>query len=233
LKESLLELAKSKDQVFITTHSSVFIADKHEKQSLFAVQKEGSITAISKIDKEAELQDTIFELLGGHPADLLLPPNFLIVEGKSERAFISTLIGRFYLDKPNIKVIDAKGDDAAASNLYDAIYKMLSISDGRAVYGDKIIILLDEPDTSKEKRFNSFKSDNPTLESSGRLFVLPSKTLEEYYPANLTNQCQCKDKAKKARWMAEKITQKQFEEEMPVMFDALTKCWELAFKERK
>ena len=230
LKESLIELAKSQDQVFITTHSSVFIADTHDEQSLFAVQKEESITAISKIDKKPELQDTIFELLGGHPADLLLPPNFLIVEGKSEQIFISSLIKRFYQDKPNIKIIAAAGDDRAASNTYDAVHKMLSISDGRAVYGDKIIVLLDKPDPSKEARLETFKSANPALESSGRLFILPTDTLEDYYPSDLSSECSHSKKVKKARCMAEHITQEQFQDEMEVILRALSKCWELAFR---
>lgn len=230
LKESLLELAKSQDQVFITTHSSVFIADTHEKQSLFAVNKEETITHISQITKKVELQDTIFELLGGHPADLLLPPNFLIVEGKSEMVFFHCLIKRFYQDRPNIKVIAATGDDEAAANLYDAIQKMLSINDDRAIYGDKIVVSLDKPDASKEERFNSFKSNNPALESSGRLFVLPTESLEDYYPSDLVENCGFNDKVKKARWMAKNITQKHFEEEMEVMYEAIAKCWDLAFK---
>lgn len=229
LKQSLIELAQTRDQVFITTHSSVFLADKNDEQSLFSVSKEESITEISKITGKSDLQDAVFELLGGHPADLLLPPNFLIVEGQSEVAFIQGLVKRFYSDKPDIKVIAAKGDDRAAASQFDAIQKILSINDGRAIYGDKIVILLDEPDAKKENRFDRFKSDNPELNASQRLWVLPTRSLEEYYPADLKNRCTCNDKVKKARWMAKNISQDKFEGDMKIMFQSLSRCWKLAF----
>ena len=232
LKESLLNLAQNQDQVFITTHSSVFIADKHEDQSIFSVLKEEKITRISQITDTADLQDTIFELLGGHPADLLLPPNFLIVEGPSEVALIKGLIKRFYKNKPNIKIIAATGDDRASKNQLDAIQKILSISDGRAIYGDKIVVLLDKPETSKKQRFETFKEKNPDLVNSGRLFVLPVDTLENYYPSSLVQNCISKppnSKVLMAQWMAENLLQIQFEDEMPQIFAAVSKCWDLAF----
>lgn len=151
------------------------------------------------------------------------------MEGKSEQIFISSLIKRFYQDKPNIKIIAAAGDDRAAANTYDAVHKMLSISDDRAVYGDKIIVLLDKPDPSKEARLETFIRENSTLESSGRLSILPNDTLEDYYPSDLSSECQSSDKVKKAHWMAKRITQEQFEDEMEVIFQALSKCWTLAF----
>ena len=231
LKESLLELAQTQDQVFITTHSSVFIADTHEGQSLFSVTKEDGITNIAPIKNKADLQNTVFELLGGSPADLLLPPNFLIVEGPSEVALLEGLLRKFYNNKPNIQIIPARGDDEAIRNQYDAVNKILSIPDGKAVYGNKIVVLLDEPDADKTERFENFKQNNSELESSDRLFVLPKKNLEDYYPSQLNTSCPRSDKVKKAKWMAKKLTKEQFENDMKIVFEAVSKCWDLAFSE--
>lgn len=229
LKESLFELSQDQDQVFLTTHSSVFIADRPDEQTLFSVTKDNGVTNIVNVVDQADLQDLVFDLLGGHPADLLLPPNFLIVEGKSEDIFLHGVIKRFYGERPNIKIVTAHGDDNAVGNQYDSIQKMLSINDGRAVYGDKLTILLDKPDPKKQARFQKFKADNPDLVSTKRLYVLPTESLEQYYPASLAASCNKSSKVKKAEWMAKNISQTLFETEMTVIFESLEKCWEGAF----
>lgn len=98
LKDVLLTLSADLDQVFINTHSSVFVADDHPTQQIYKVEKENSITRFRKVD-ELDKPYIVFELLGGSPADLLLPRNFLIVEGPSEVEFITRVIKRFYLGK--------------------------------------------------------------------------------------------------------------------------------------
>ena len=233
LKESLLKLAQTQDQVFITTHSSVFIADTHEDQSLFSVTKEDGITNIAPIKNKTDLQNTVFELLGGSPADLLLPPNFLIVEGPSEVALLKGLLRKFYVNKPNIQIISACGDDEAIRNQYDAVNKILNIPDGKAVYCNKIVVLLDKPDAGKTERFETFKRNNSQLESSDRLFVLSTETLEDCYPSQLNTSCPHSNKVKKARWMAEQLTKEQFENDMETVFKAVSKCWNLAFSENR
>ena len=50
LKDVLLSLSKENDQVFINTHSSVFIADNEPIQTIFKVDKNEGITHIDKTD---------------------------------------------------------------------------------------------------------------------------------------------------------------------------------------
>ena len=83
LKEVLLTLSADLDQVFINTHSSVFVADEHPSQKIYKVEKEESITSFKIVDS-IDKPYVVFELLGGSPSDLLLPRNFLIAEGPSE-----------------------------------------------------------------------------------------------------------------------------------------------------
>lgn len=84
LKNVLLELSGEGDQVFMNTHSSVFIADENERQNIYQVFKENKQTKCIMV-KEQEKPNVVFELLGGNFADLLLPYNFLIVEGRTEK----------------------------------------------------------------------------------------------------------------------------------------------------
>ena len=50
LKNVLLELCEDLDQVFINTHSSVFVADEHSSQKIFKVEKEDSVTNFKPVD---------------------------------------------------------------------------------------------------------------------------------------------------------------------------------------
>src|SRR3989344_8072848 len=109
LKNALLDLAKGGDQVFINTHSSVLVSDENENQTIFRVEKIDRATSIKPITK-AEKPYIVYDLLGGSPSDLLLPKNFLIVEGKSDLEFLNKVISRHYTEKPVIQIIPADGD---------------------------------------------------------------------------------------------------------------------------
>lgn len=90
LKQALQDISKS-DQVMLNTHSSVLVVNESNNQKLFKVEKNQKITSITPVE-EIQKIDIIYELLGGSPYDLLLPKNFLVVEGKSDYEFITRII---------------------------------------------------------------------------------------------------------------------------------------------
>lgn len=232
LKKSLLDLTSGEgnDQVFMTTHSSVMIADgdRDVSQAFFRVSKEDRQTSIRKIGR-TEKHAVVYDLLGGSPADILLPANFLIVEGPSEVAFYSEIIRRFYNDQPDIHILPANGDDEAQSQSMNSLNKAFAPLKAKPIYKERMVILCDQPDPEKLSRFNDFKQENGYLERNGQLFVLPCNGLEDYYPENLIAECTRTDKVKKSKWMANNITKEQFETEMPIMFSALSACWAKAY----
>lgn len=230
LKATLLDLSQSVDQVFINTHSSVLIADEHSKQRVFRVDKGQGATTIQQIEQQAK-QEVIYELLGGNPADLLLPCNFLIVEGASEEIFLNGIIRRFYADKPQVQVVKADGDDERQRQNMEAINLVLKPLSYRPIYRKKLTILCDQPDHVKLPRFNEFKAANPHLEANGQLHILGVPSLEQAYPAAWRPSVSIGSKQKKplAKSVAEEITQAVFEAEMPIVFAALTHCWENAY----
>ena len=234
LKQALLELADGHDQVFINTHSSVLLADNHDQQTLFRVAKEAQgETQINKIDSALTKHEVIFELLGGSPADILLPANFLIVEGASEVEFFKHLIARHYSDKVEIHVIPANGDDERQRQQVTAVEDLLATIDRRPIYRNRLTILFDKPDTGKEQRFENFKtsSRHRHLNTNGQLFVLPEHGLEDYYPSALRSGCRDTDKIRMARHMGRNISKEDFETHMPVMFHALEHCWANAYQD--
>ncbi len=91
LKDALARLADNGDQVFINTHSSVLVADQSTTNRSGRCARLDHATQITPID-EVDKPEVVYELLGGSPADLLFPNNFLIVEGRSEEVLIDIVV---------------------------------------------------------------------------------------------------------------------------------------------
>lgn len=233
LKNVLLDLATGGDQVFINTHSSVLVADDHELQKIFSVEKSEKITNISPI-QENEKAYIVYELLGGSPTDLLLPRNFLIVEGKSDLEFLTRIVRRFYSDKSVIQIIQAGGDLKQAERSVNAIEQLFKPLE-KSLYKDKTVILFDRP--SRPEALRQFYASYPSLKTKNQAFELAVGNIEEYYPdqngwKKTSAQVAGMESYQKiylARRVGDQITQQQFEQEMPIVFSALNKCWELAF----
>jgi len=240
LKEVLYTLSRQDDQVFVSTHSSVLVADDSPGQMILTVEKNDGKT---DIEESAAYQKPyiIYELLGGSPSDLLLPRNFIIVEGQSEVELLSRVISRFYADKPPIQLIQANGDTDQAERTINAIehaYKPLHLS----LYKEKLILLIDKPSTEREAGVVEFRRKYAHLVGNSQLFELPARDLEQYYPfqadpvyANWKKTQSEVDamtghkKKQLAKHVGNNITQQQFENEMATCLDALARAWELSF----
>lgn len=240
LKKALIDICET-DQVLVNTHSSVLVVDNNEIQKIFKVEKTNGITSIDEVD-DIEKINIIFDLLGGSPADLLLPRNFLIVEGKCEYEFIKTVVNRFYSNKfSGIKILFAGGDLDEQEPTLLAVHKLfvpLAGSDN-PIYKDKAVVLIDKPNASQQNKYNSFKQGYPYLFTNNQVFELTKTSLEEYYPSPYTKTTEeiaqlvaDKKKTEYAKEVAGQITQEQFESEMEIIFKALERCNELAFNPR-
>lgn len=228
LKKALIDICNT-DQVFINTHSSVLVVDNSEFQKIFKVEKSNRITDITEIG-DIEKIDIIFDLLGGSPSDLLLPRNFLIVEGRSEFEFITSIIKRFYSEKhQGIKILFAGGDLIEQEPSLLAVHKLfvpLAGSDN-PIYKDKAVVLIDKPNNNQQTTYQKFKIAYPYLFNNGQVFELDTETLEEYYPNSykkIKAEIKNTEKVKYAKEVAGKITQEQFESEMNKIFEALEAC---------
>ena len=227
----MLDISEGGDQVFVNTHSSVLVVDEDKRQSVFKVEKIDKQTEIVIADEVMKM-NIIYDLLGGNPSDLLLPSNFLIVEGQSEFHFLDTIVRRFYKDRfGKIKILFARGDIVEQEKRYIRVAETY-VPLNNPIYKEKVIFIFDKPNTSIQVKYDQFKKDHPYLRENEHLHQLPTETLEEYYPGNWQkNKKDIKnvEKVSYAKKVAQNITQEQFEEKMRVMFNALNKALEKGF----
>lgn len=238
LKQALQDISQS-DQVMLNTHSSVLVVDDSEHQRLFKVEKEQKVTSISLVEDVQKI-DIIYELLGGSPYDLLLPKNFLIVEGKSEYEFMTRIIKRFYSEEyKGIKVLFAGGDTVKQKETIDAVHKTLQplVGTDNAIYKATLVVLLDKPNEQQQANYDLFKKGYPYLFSESRVYELEHFSLEEYYPtpwaktAEEVEALQAEEGGKKrlAIEVAEGISKEDFETKMSIIHNALQKSLEKSF----
>lgn len=233
LKDALLLLANNGDQVFINTHSSVLVADDHRNQRLLKVQKHGPSTRVSSIS-EMDKPYVVYELLGGSPADLLFPNNFMIVEGRSEYELLARLIPRFYADKPRLQVIFAEGDVGRQRKSMDAINTAFTPLNQTPIYRERLVILCDKPNDQQKEEFGKFVSAYPHLAINGQIVVLHTHSLEESYPAPWAKTAvevaamHHREKTELAAAVGDNITQVDFETGMPAVFQGLRTAWQRA-----
>ncbi|MEW9573169.1 AAA family ATPase [Rhodanobacter sp. Si-c] len=235
LKNALVQLAQNGDQVFINTHSSVLVADNMQCQTLWRVLKSSGETGIRSIG-EQDKPELVYELLGGSPADLLFPNNFLIVEGRSEEILLNTIIRRFYAEQPRIKVVFAEGDLERQQKSMDAINIAFTPLYQTPVYRDRLVILCDKPNKKREDHFSEFCKAYPDLTKNGQLVVAPVEAIEETYPApwkkttEEVSKMKPREKTNLAQTVGEGITRDGFEKEMAKTYEALMKSWEKSHK---
>jgi putative ATP-dependent endonuclease of the OLD family len=236
LKQALREICTI-DQVLVNTHSSVLVVDQYDNQKIFRVEKENSITEIKEIDELGKI-DVIFELLGGSPSDLLLPRNFLIVEGQCEFEFLTTVIKRFYPDQyRGIKILFARGDIIMQQQSLWAIHRLYSPLAGsdNPIYKEKVIILIDKQNQSQQKHYKTFQDNYPYIFKNNQCLELPTETLEGYYPSAHRKKSddliklKPEEKVSYAREVAQNITLEELEKEMPVICQALAAADAKAF----
>lgn len=238
LKKALMDISQRNDQVYVNTHSSVLVTDTEDNQKIFKVEKTEKHTCIEPINDNDQKMDVIFELLGGSPADLLLPRNFIIVEGKSEYEFLNTIKRRFYPDQySGIKIIFARGDMNRTAETFHAIheaYRPLFVDGG--IYKERVIILCDAPNSENQQHFDSFMQNHNWISEGEQLHKLPVDALEKYYPDTyrkdddgIAELERNRTKVSYAKEVAENITQEQLENEMSVLINAFTKAEEKAF----
>lgn len=233
MKQSLLDIATA-DQVFINTHSSVLVVDDAPGQSIFRVNKEEGETSISEVDSNNKI-DVVYELLGGSPSDLLLPRNFMIVEGRSEYVFLTEVIRRFYPGRFNgIKILFSGGDitrqEGSLVGVHNSFAPLATASN--PLYRDRVVIVIDRPNARNKSKYDEFMKGYSYLTSNNQLFEIGGEALEESYPEGyrrVNGETGKWEKVPYAKEVAMSLTQDQFESEMKPLFDALQRAEELAF----
>ena len=240
LKKALQDISGQGEQVLVNTHSSVLVTDHSTDQQLFQVHKQDGKTTLDPIGESAK-QKVVFQLLGGSPADLLLPRNFMIVEGRSDCTFLEEIIARFYPEQAaGIHVVFAGGDIDEQERTLHGVHKMLVpiTTSANPIYKDRVVVLCDLPSETAhaQRKYEQFREGYPDLQESDQLFILPNHSIEEYYPEPWKKTAEqvagmngVKEKVNYAHEVGTSIDHAQLISHMPVIKEALDACFDRAF----
>jgi predicted ATP-dependent endonuclease of OLD family len=240
LKRALRDIVESQGQVLINSHSSIFANEQFPNQKIYKIEKNDGCSEAKPVVSSQDQLDCIYQLLGGSPQDILLPSNFIIVEGPSDCRFLEKIIERFYLENKkatSIKVIFARGDHDRQKNLYHCIHECYKPLLTNGVYRDKVVFLLEKPDPSKLSSFEDFKKCHQWLKDNEQLHELPVPAIEMYYPYpfkktedEIKKMTDSKGKVNLAIQVGGTITEEQFKTEMPIVYQMLQKAIQLGYE---
>lgn len=233
LKSALRDMVENGAQVLVNTHSSIFINENFNNQKIYNVIKNNKNSELQIIQDEQGRLNSIYNLLGGSPNDLLLPSGFIIVEGQSECKFLEIIIGRFYPEANNIKVLFACGDLVQHAKVFYRVSECYTPLHTNGVYRDNTCFLIDKPNHKQEKDYTKFRNAHPWLTDDKHIHCLPVETLEEYYPdqwSKKKDDVEYEEKVPLAITVAENISQQKFKKEMTVIHEMLTSSIKMRYR---
>jgi len=238
LKRALRDIVENGGQILVNTHSPVFANEKYDNQKIYNVKKTEGESSVESVETEQQRLNSIYNLLGGSPNDLLLPSNFIIVEGQTEYNFLQTIINRFYSGNKKcntLKVLFARGDVERIRELYHAVHECYKPLLTTGVYRDKVVFLFDKP--KEEAKFNNFKTAHPSLIEGEQIHIIPEFAIEMYYPNSYKKtEQEVKDletagkKVSYGVYVANAISNDDFKNEMPIVYKMLEKAIEKAYE---
>lgn len=166
---SLLKELAAESQIFVATHSSIFV-DRTALNSLWIVKNDGQGTTIQHA---TEFHDALDEI-GARPSDIFFADRVLLVEGKSDALIVSAIAQGLHLDLSDARILSTDGKSGPASRL-KAILE----------FSSRVVtpwVLLDGD--GKETAESLIES---ALVPRGNVHVLSRGPIESYYPTHLVD----------------------------------------------
>jgi len=126
-------------QIVLATHSPIFL-DRLTFRNNYVVERTGSDILIRQVTSLQQLNSLQFLLLGNRFETLFLPSAILLVEGKTDHAFLSRLVA---LKFPSslISVVHC-GDDSRLRQVLNIAVQMLTDL-RKSPYADRIFVITD------------------------------------------------------------------------------------------
>jgi predicted ATP-dependent endonuclease of OLD family len=160
------------------THSTIFL-DRNHITNNYTVDKSGDAIAIRRVETQSEFNKIHFFLLGNRFETLFLPSVIVLVEGKTDHAFISKVLA---VQFPNhqFSVISANSDTRLKEILNTARNLLTDIQ--RSPYRERLLVVLDSVHGSGLKQ---------SLESMGvpehSIIIWSKNGIEHLYPQETLN----------------------------------------------
>lgn len=241
LKNALREIIDNDGQILINSHSSIFANELFSNQKIYRIEKISGTSIVNEITTEQEQLDSIYQLLGGSPQDILLPSNFIIVEGQTEYILITRIIAKLYSNNKKcsaIKVIFARGDNELQKNIYNCIHRCYTPLLTNGIYRDRVVFLMDKIDPTKNDSFDEFCKSHQWLKKGEHIHILDEPAVEMVYPTpfrKTKNQVDTMTNSGEKISLAIDVVNSinsinQFQTELPQIFDMLNKAIEFAYE---
>ena len=157
-------------QVFLSTHSSVFV-DKSLLNDTWFVSIQDRETSIKRLENE-DLKILLLEL-GIQPSDFFMSNYILFVEGKTEKSVLPLMCEKINLDINNISIIPIHGKSKGKYHLSVWI-------DAASNTNLPLYFLLDK---NAEKDIKKLETQG--LIDRDRYLILENGDFEDYYPKNV------------------------------------------------
>lgn len=163
----------------LATHSTVFL-DRNRISNNYTIEKTGDEISVGQVATQQDFNKIHFFLLGNRFETLYLPSLIVLVEGKSDHAFIREVLTKKY---PNVQfsVVSANSDSRIKEVLNTAKNLLTDIQ--KSPYRDRIVVVLDSVHGSGLRG---------TLEAMGVLsenIVIWSKNgIEYFYPESILSK---------------------------------------------
>ncbi len=161
-------------QIYIATHSHIFL-NRSVHDDNFTVSKEGGLISIEQVKSVADLHHLQFSMLGNELQTLFLPSAIIIVEGPTDRDYLSKVL-QLYIPEKRITVARSDGDSVAKQiNMLNEMLGDLQVSP----YKNRVFVVLDKNYSVKLQRLINNGVANDNIQSWTR------NGIEYYYPHNL------------------------------------------------
>ncbi len=167
-------------QIFLTTHHPTFVQADHLSYIWRVARNENANTSVYKFaEKDVDINRFVQEINDDNSA-MLFSDKVLLVEGVSDRIFMSEMLHRFYRKDKDIKVVYTGGK--GTTDLYAALCDMFRIPYAVMLDSDAI----NSPSLKNLKKYPEMKKKTPVEEKKRLLkekeiFIL-QKDLERVYP---------------------------------------------------
>lgn len=158
LQKALRDLFTQKGlekRIVAATHSHLFlnrVEDQYEHNFYFDDATD-TITNLNVTTTKSDLRDLTFRLLGASFDDLMLPENYLVVEGGSDYIFlnkVAQLIDSVKATKLQIAYVQGIQNAPPSVNAITEMIRPYYAEE--SVYREKIVCLIDEPKNKGEER---------------------------------------------------------------------------------
>jgi predicted ATPase len=169
--------------LFITTHSHLFL-DRTDLSNNFIAVRDGDRLTIRQMTSVSEFHELQFAMLGNDLESLFMPSLIVVVEGKSDHAFLTRL---FAMRFPSTKITVVIGEsDGGVQTRIQTIKE--AIGDlPRSPYHNRVIAVLDSKNSVKQSGLlrQGVHQDN--------IKIWSKNGIEHFYPSEAMKDIFCCD----------------------------------------